>query len=432
MRNKTNLKLAAGILGVVLLAVQAIGAREVMVAPVHGIIGPVTASFIEKTIDQAEAQNVACVIFELDTPGGLYDSMLTIVKRIMAAKVPVVVYVAPSGSRATSAGAFITVAAHVAAMAPGTTIGAAHPVSIGPNSAMDTNLAMTAKAENDAAAYIRAIAEKRGRNIEWAEAAVRKSVSLSETEALEKKAVDLVAPSTAALLEALDGRAVMVGTNEVKLATKGAALVGKNMNWRDELLATLANPNLAYILLMLGLLGLYFEFSNPGAILPGVVGAISLILAFYAFQTLSVNLAGILLILLAVVLFIVDIKAATHGVLTTGGVVAMFIGSIMLFDSPDPALRASLQVIIPVVAVIAIFFIIGVILSVAALTRKPVSGQPGLVGLEGDARTAITAKDGRVFVAGTHWNALSDAPIAEGARVKVVQVKGMTLKVEAI
>jgi membrane-bound serine protease (ClpP class) len=358
--------------------------------------------------------------------------MLLIVKRIMAAKVPVVVYVAPSGSRATSAGAFITVAAHVAAMAPGTTIGAAHPVSIGPNSAMDTNLAMTAKAENDAAAYIRAIAEKRGRNIEWAEAAVRKSVSLSETEALEKKAVDLVAPSTAALLEALDGRAVMVGTNEVQLATRGATLVGKNMNWRAELLAAIANPNVAYVLFMLGLLGLYFEFATPGAVLPGVVGAISLILAFYAFQTLSVNLAGILLILLAVVLFIVDIKAATHGVLTTGGVVAMFIGSIMLFDSPDPALRASLQVIIPVVAVIAIFFIIGVILSVAALTRKPVSGQPGLVGLEGDARTAITAKDGRVFVAGTHWSALSDAPIAEGARVKVVQVKGMTLKVEAI
>jgi membrane-bound serine protease (ClpP class) len=406
------------------------GAGQVMLAKVDGVIGPVIARYMAQSIDRAEARDVECLIFELDTPGGLDDSMRTIIKRIMASKVAVVVYVAPSGSRAASAGAFITLSAHVAAMAPGTTIGAAHPVSIGESMQTDSNMA--AKVENDAAAYIRSIAEKRGHNMKWAESAVRESVSLSETEALKEKVIDLIAPSTAALLDALDGRTVQVGDKTLTLHTKGAELVTTEMGWRDRLLATIANPNVAYILLMLGLLGLYFEFATPGAVLPGVAGVICLILAFFAFQTLPVNYAGILLILLAIVLFIVDVKAATHGVLTVGGVVAMFMGSIMLFNSPEPALRVSLQVVIPAVLTIAAFFILGVWLSARSMLRKPVTGAVGLVGQAGDARAPIDRNDGRVYVAGAYWNAVADTAIPEGTKVRVVAVNGMTLKVEAI
>ena len=405
-------------------------AGEVLVAPVEGVIGPAAAGFMVDAIDRAEARGCACIVFELDTPGGLDESMRAIIKRIMSAKIPVVVYVAPSGSRAASAGAFITVAAHVAAMAPGTAIGAAHPVSVMPLGQIDTN--MERKVTNDAAAYIRSMAEKRGRNIVWVESAVRESVSLSETEALTQKVVDVIAPSTVALLELIDGRTVTVGQDPWVLHTKGATLVRTEMNWRDRLLTTIANPNLAYLLFMIGLLGLYFELSTPGAILPGVIGSICLILAFFAFQILPVSYAGVGLIVLAVVLFVVDVKAATHGVLTVGGLIAMFMGSILLFNSPDPALRASLQVLIPVVLVVALFFVIGVVLSARMIGRKSVSGAQGLVGQTGDARTAITRAGGTAFVAGAHWNASADADIAAGKRVRVVAVEGMALRVEAI
>ncbi len=348
----------------------------------------------------------------------------------MASRVPVIVFVAPQGSRAASAGAFITMSAHVAAMAPGTSIGAAHPVSIGQSGQMDST--MSGKVTNDAAAYIRSIAEKRGRNIAWADSAVRHSVSLSETEALKRGVIDLVAPNTSALLDSLDGRKIVMDRDTLTLYTKTARVVTVEMNWRDRLLAVISDPNLAYIFFMLGLLGLYFEFSNPGAILPGVVGAISLILAFFAFQTLSVNYAGMLLILLSIVLFIIDVKAATHGVLTTGGIVAMFMGSVMLFNSPDPAMRASLQVIIPVVLVTAAFFIIGVWLSIKTLRTKPFSGDKGLLGQEGDARTLVNKDGGRVFVAGTHWSAWSETEITEGSKVRVIETKGMVLKVEKL
>ena len=405
------------------------GGAEVLVAKVDGAIGPITAKFMIEAIDRAEQQQAECVVFELDTPGGLDDSMRDIIKRIMSAKLPVVVFVAPPGSRAASAGAFITMAAHVAAMSPGTAIGAAHPVSIGQSLQTDTNMA--AKVANDAAAYIRSIAEKRGRNIDWANSAVKESVSLSETEALARKVIDLVAPNTATLMTLLDGRTVKLNETTVTLKTKDATLTRLEMNWHDELLHAIANPNLAYILLMLGLMGLYFELANPGAVLPGVVGAIALILAFFAFQTLSVNYAGILLIVLAIVLIIVDILTPTLGVLTVGGLVAMFIGSLMLFNhNPDPAMRLSLQVIIPVVLITGTFFALGVWLSLKSMIRRPVSGIEGLVGQEGDARTAITSNGGTAFVAGTHWNAVADTEISVGRRVKVVTVKQMTLKVE--
>lgn len=402
-------------------------AGKALVVKVNSVISPITAKFISEAIEQAETGNAVCLIIELDTPGGLDDSMRVIIKRMLASKVPVVVYVAPAGSRAASAGAFITMAAHVAAMAPGTAIGAAHPVSLMQSAPMDTN--MSAKVTHDAAAYIRSIAEKRGRNIEWAESAVRESVSLSETEALKKKVIDLIAPSTSALLEAIDGRSVNVSGESIKLKTKGVPTEDFTMNWRDEILGVIANPNIAYLLFMAGLLGIYFELANPGAILPGVVGAISLILAFFAFQMLSVNFAGILLIVLGIILFIVDVKAATHGVLTTGGLVAMFIGSLMLFDYENPAMRVSLQVIIPVVLAMGLFFFLGAWLSIRALVRKPVSGAVGLIGEKGDARTNIDGNGGRVFVAGTHWNAVSQTPISVGSKIVVTGLDGMTLQV---
>ena len=412
----------------VALAASPASAGEALVAKVEGIIGPASARYMIHAIQRAEARKAECVVFEIDTPGGLDESMRTIIKAIMSSTVPVVVYVAPSGSRAASAGVFITLASHVAAMAPGTNIGAAHPVTLGVPGKIDS--IMAGKVENDAAAYIRSIAGKRGRNAEWAEKAVRASVSISETEALKLHVIDLIAPSTEALLEAIDGRTVATTSGSVVLHTRGARITSIEMRWTDGLLAVIANPNIAYILFMLGLLGLYFELSTPGAIFPGVVGAICLILAFFAFQALSVNYAGMLLIILAIVLFIVDVKAATHGALTAGGLIAMTIGSIMLFNDPDPALRASLQVIIPVILVTGAFFVIGVWLSIRALHRRPVSGAVALLGQSGDARTPVNRNGGRVFVAGAHWSAFSDADIPEGTKIRVVEVKGMTLKVE--
>jgi membrane-bound serine protease (ClpP class) len=405
-------------------------AGEVIAVTMDGIIGPASAKFMVHAIERAERKGAACIIFELDTPGGLDESMRTIIKKIMSSSVPVIVYVSPSGSRAASAGAFITLAAHVAAMAPGTNIGAAHPVSIGTPEQMDK--IMGKKMVNDAAAYIRSIAEKRGRNADWAEKAVVESVSISETEALKIHVVDLVKPSLTALLDALDGRKVMIGEKPVVLRTKDAQVTRIEMGWSDRLLHTIANPNIAYILFMLGLLGLYFELSTPGAILPGVVGAICLILAFFAFQALSVNYAGMLLIILAIVLFIVDVKAATHGALTVGGLVAMTIGSIMLFNDPDPAMHASLQVIIPVVLVVGAFFVIGVALSIRSMRKRPTAGAVSLVDQEGDARTPVNRSGGRVFVAGAHWSAVSDEEIPEGKKIRVIGIEGMTLKVREV
>lgn len=402
-------------------------ASQVMIVRVEDAIGPASSWFMVRSIAQAEKNDAECVVFELDTPGGEMESMRKIIKAIMASKVPVVIFVAPQGSRAASAGAFITLASHVAAMSPGTSIGAAHPVSIGTGGQMDST--MSGKVTNDAAAYIRSIAEKRGRNIAWADSAVRRSVSLSETEALKRKVIDLIAGDTEALLDSLDGRRVALDGDTVVLHTKSAERVPVEMNWRDKILSIISNPNIAYILFMAGLLGLYFEFSNPGAIFPGVVGAISLILAFFSFQTLPVNYAGMLLIILAIVLFILDVKIASHGILSIGGIIAMFLGSVMLFQSPDPAMKVSLQVIIPVVLVTAAFFIIGVWLSIKTLRTRPVSGDKGLLGREGDARTVVNKDGGSVFVDGTHWNAWSDVEIAQGAKIKVVEVKGMKLKV---
>ena len=404
-------------------------ASQVMIVRVEDAISPASARYMVQSIERAQREGAECLVIELDTPGGLDQSMRQVIKAIMASDVPVVVYVGPAGSRAASAGAFITLSAHLAAMAPGTRIGAAHPVAVGTGQ-MDST--MSGKVTNDAAAYIRSIAEKRGRNIAWADSAVRSSVSLSETEALQRRVIDLVAPDIESLLDSLDGRQLEAGGRLVALSTRGAERVRAEMNWRDKILSLISNPNIAYILFMAGLLGLYFAFSNPGAIFPGVVGAISLILAFFSFQALPVNYAGVLLIILAIVLFILDVKIASHGILSIGGIVAMFLGSVMLFQTPEPALRVSLQVIIPVVLVTAAFFIIGVWLSIRTLRTRPSTGDKGLLGAEGQARTAVNREGGSVFVEGAHWNAWSDEEIPQGSQVRVESVKGMKLKVAKI
>ncbi|HDK36022.1 MAG TPA: nodulation protein NfeD, partial [Bacteroidetes bacterium] len=337
-------------------------AGQVNVIQVKGVINPVSAKFIVESIDKAEEAKAECLVIELDTPGGLMTSMRQIIERFLSSKVPIVVYVYPQGARAASAGVFITYAANIAAMAPSTNIGAAHPVTIGgggPGSAPDTSgrSTMMEKITNDAVAYIKTLADKRHRNVKWAEEAVRKSVSITEKEALKINVINYIAPSLDSLLAMIDGEKVNLNGKTVILNTKNASIVYEKMNWRYRILDKLSDPNIAYIFLLLGMYGLIFELSNPGAILPGVVGVIFLILAFFAMQTLPINYAGLALMLFGVVLFILEIKITSYGLLTIGGIVSMTLGSLMLFQSPYPFLKVSLGVIIPGVLVTALFFV---------------------------------------------------------------------------
>jgi membrane-bound serine protease (ClpP class) len=394
---------------------------------VDAAITPVVAEYIDKSIDNASRANAEAIIIELDTPGGLVDSMRDIVKKMMAADVPVIVYVGPSGARAASAGVFITLAANIAAMAPTTHIGAAHPVTM--EGKMDKT--MESKVVNDLAAMARSIAVKRGKNAKWAEEAVRKSVSITETEALKLKVIDLVAPDVPSLLRAVNGRTVDLVVGQRTLHTEGAAVREITMGFRFKFLNIISNPNIAYILMILGFYGLYFEFANPGAIFPGVAGAICLILAFYALQTLPINYAGLMLIILGVGLFIAEAFITSHGILGLGGAVAMAIGSVMLVESSSPYLRISWSVIVPVVALSALLFVITVSLAVRVHREKVDTGKEGMIGLEGVAKTDILAA-GQVFVRGEYWNAWSDTPVQKGERVKVDAVEGLKLKVRKI
>ncbi len=397
---------------------------DVTVITVEGIVNPVMSEFISKSIDSAEKEKADALVIELDTPGGLDTSMRSIVKKIISSEVPVVVYVSPSGARAASAGVFITIAAHVAAMAPGTNIGAAHPVGVGGK--MDKTMAD--KAVNDAAAYIKSLAEKRQRNAEWAEQAVRESVSITEQEALKLNVIDIVSPDIVSLMETLDGREVDTSLGKQTMNTKGVSLVRRETDFRHEILDLISNPNVAYLLMLLGFYGIFFELTNPGAIFPGVLGTLSLILALYSFQTLPVNYAGLLLIVLAIVLFILEIKVTSFGMLTIGGLFSMTIGSIMLFDSPLPFFRLSLKVILPAVGLTTLFFSLTVFLVVKAFRRKPVTGTEGLVGLKGKAKTDIH-EEGQVFVHGEIWQAWSDEPLKAGEKVTVEKVENLKLKV---
>jgi len=399
------------------------------VITVNSAITPPIAKYILENIELSAKGGADGLIILLDTPGGLDLAMRDIAKSILNAPIPVIVYVYPSGARAASAGVIIAVSAHIAAMAPGTNIGAAHPVAIGIGGGMDKTMAK--KVENDAAAYVRGIAAQRGRNADWVERAVRKSESITAEDALRSRVIDFVATDVKNLLEQMDNKTVLLSSGKVKLVlkTKNAIINEKTMGLRQRILATLSDPNIAYILMLVGLAGIYFEFTNPGAILPGVIGGISLILAFFAMQTLPVNFAGVLLILFGVLLFIAEIKVISHGLLTVGGIISLFLGSLMLFNSPDPALRVSFKVLIPSVAIISLFFAAVIALVVKAQMQIQYTGSEGMAGEEGEAMTDVH-DDGRVFIKGEHWHAFSDKKIEKGKKIKVVKVEGLKLKIE--
>jgi membrane-bound serine protease (ClpP class) len=401
-------------------------APPIHVLSVADVINPVSAEYITDSLKAAIQQGAQALIIRLDTPGGLDKSMRLIIKEMLNSPIPVIVYVAPSGSRAASAGTFITLAAHVAAMAPGTNIGAAHPVAVGSG---EMGKEMAEKVTNDAAAYIKSIAEQRGRNVEWAEKAVRESVSASETEALQHKLIDLIALDLNDLLRQLNGRKVMTPAGERTLRPEGAALQHIELSLRQRLLSMLADPNVAYMLLMLGAAGLFFEISTPGVVLPGVVGGISLLLGLYALQLLPVNYAGLALIALAIILFIAEIKVTSYGALTIGGIIAMILGSLMLFDAPPPLPGVSLWVVVPSTLLVAAFFVFLVGAALKTLSQHPYSGREALLRQVGVALTPIDQQQGKVFVAGERWDAHSEEPIERGVDVEVLQMDRMTLLV---
>ncbi len=397
----------------------------VEVITLDGVINPVTAEYLDQSLKKAADDHAEVLVIQLDTPGGLDSSMRQMVKAITGSRVPVITYVSPTGARAASAGVFITLASQVAAMAPGTNIGAAHPVGMGGGKLDKT---MAAKVENDAAAYIASLAAKYGRNAAWAEQAVRKSVSITEAEAVRMHVVDLAADNLDDLLAKVDGRKVQTASGEEILHTRGARVVREETGARYKFLKALSDPNIAYILMMIGILGIFFELSNPGLIFPGVVGGISLILAFYSLQTLPVNYAGLMLILLAIVFFIAEVKIVSHGLLALAGACSLTFGSIMLIDAQAPYMRVSLELIIPAVATLSAFFIILIRVAVKARRTRVTMGKEGLIGEAGEARTDIDP-EGDVFVQGAHWRAYSDEPVRKGERVVVERVEGLKLKV---
>ncbi|HEX9408251.1 MAG TPA: nodulation protein NfeD [Methylomirabilota bacterium] len=400
--------------------------EPVAMIDLDGAITPVTARLLTAAIERAQAERAQALIVQLNTPGGLERSMRSMTQAILNAKIPVIVYVAPTGARAASAGVFITMAAHVAAMAPATNIGAAHPVTIGGG---DTGKEMGKKIENDAAAFARSLAAERGRNVEWAEKAVRASVSVTEREAVKLKVVDLIADSVPDLLAKVDGRTVKTARGPVTLATRDAAVKLIEVRFRDRFLALITDPNIAYILMMIGMLGIFFELQNPGVVLPGVIGGISLILAFFAFQSLPINWAGVLLILFGVALLIAEIKIVSHGVLTAGGVVAMVLGSFMLYDAPEVGFRVSWTVILPTVGATAGLVVWAVSAGMRAMMKSPVTGAAGMIGRVVVARSAL-GPEGQVQVDGEIWRAVSEGgAIPAGEKVRVMAVDGLTLKV---
>ncbi len=415
----------AGMLCLALVSLgKAVGSSkggEVSIIELEGPINPGAAAFLTRGLEDAEKRGVELIIIRLDTPGGLVPSMRTMVKGIMNSTVPVVVYVAPKGSGAASAGVMITVSAHVAAMAPGTNIGAAHPVGAG---GKDIDKDMSEKVVNDMASYGRGIAQTKGRNADWVEKAIRESVSITAEEAVEKHVVDLVAPDIDELLKLLDGRQIDLKQGKVTLKTTGLVKTYYEPGFRDAVLRVISDPNIAYILMMIGLAGLYFELAHPGAVFPGVIGAISLILAFYSFQTLPVNYAGLLLIALAIVFFIAEIKIASYGILSLGGIISLTLGSIMLFED----VGVSLRLMAPTIVLIGGFFVIVSTLAFRAYRAKPQSGVEGLIGEVGVVEKPIDP-EGLVFVHGEYWRAVSSEKLEPGEKVAVEEVTGLILKV---
>jgi membrane-bound serine protease (ClpP class) len=405
-------------------------AQNVMAITVDGSINPVVTGFIHRSLEKAQEEKAECLIIYLNTPGGLLKSTRYIVSDLLAAPVPVVVYVSPGGAQAGSAGVFLTLAAHIAAMAPGTNIGAAHPVNL--QGQRDT--IMDAKATNDAAAFIRSIAEKRKRNVQWAEEAVRTSTAITETEALQKQVIDLVATNTAELLQRIDGKKVVLPAGTKTLHTRHARIDTFDMSLSEKILDKISDPNLAYVLLLLGFYGLMFELYNPGAILPGIVGGICLILAFYAMHTLPVNYAGLALMVFAIILFLLEIKIISHGALAIGGVISLLFGAMMLFrpDSSLEVVRISWSVILASVGVTAFFFLFVIGLGLKAQRLKPVTGIEGLVGDIGESLDALNPA-GTVWVHGEIWQAeLVRGAVGKGEKVRVVGITNLKLQVEGL
>lgn len=401
-------------------------ASVVLTLKASGSINPGLADFIVEGINRAEKEKAAALVILLDTPGGLEASMRKICQAIINAKVPVIVYVSPKGARAASAGVFVTVAAHVAAMAPGTNIGAAHPVGIGIGK-MDK--VMTEKVVSDMVAFGRSLAKERGRNADWVEKAIRKSVSIDAEEAARQKVVDFVAEDLDEVLQKANGLTVKVAGRTEKLKTTGVPVREIPEGLSTRILKHIADPNVAFILMMIGLAGLYFELAHPGVVLPGLVGALALILAFYAFQTLPVNYTGLLLILLAFVFFVLEIYMTSYGLLSLGGIISLVLGSMMLFRGGGPGMEIAWRVLIPTVLAVATFFITLAGLVVRSQMRRAMTGSAGLIGEQGVAHTDVTPQGGQVFVHGEYWQAVSQEPIAKGELVEVEEVVGLKLRV---
>lgn len=406
-----------------------ISAQKVVSIQVEAGINPATAEFIHRAIQKSEKEKAECLVIHLNTPGGLLQSTRKIVGDIMESSVPVVVYIAPAGADAGSAGVFVTLSANIAAMAPGTNIGAAHPVT----GQTETDSIMMGKITNDAAAFIRTIAKKRHRNIEWAENAVRHSFSYSETEALEDSVIDLIAANDAELLKMVDGRKVELNSGIVTLHTASAKVETYDMSFIEKLLNIISDPNIAYILMMLGFYGIMFELYSPGTILPGVIGVISLILAFYSLQTLPVNYAGVALIIFALVLFLLEIKIASHGILAIGGIISLILGSMMLIRTGSGEVgRISWTVIISAAAVTALFFLFIIGMGIKAQKRKPTTGISTIIGQIGTANETLNPT-GMVLAHGELWQAESlSGEIRKGEKVLIKNMQGFKLFVEKV
>jgi len=413
------------------VAVAADAGSPIRQVTLKGSINPVSADYLTGQIEAANAAGDRAVLLLLDTPGGLVTSMREVVQAMLASQVPIIVYVYPPGAGAASAGAVITLAADFAMMAPGTNIGAASPVSIGLGGAkMDET--MKKKVTNDFISYVQSIAQQRGRNLQWAKEIVRDARSSTATEALKLKVIDGIADSVPALLSQLDGQRYLRHGKELRLKTAGAPLLKVEMSWRQSLFHALANPTVTYLLLMLGILGIFFEISQPGVILPGAIGAIAILLALFGLQMLPVNIIGVLLILLAAVLFILEVTVTSHGMLSVGGVISLALGSLLLIDSEAAWLQISRAVIASTVGVAGAFVLLVVYAVTRSQQRTSVAGEEAMAGQRGRAVSALDPA-GRVFIAGEYWDARSTEPVPPEAEVEVVRVgRDLTLEVRPV
>jgi len=402
--------------------------KHVDLIVIDGPINPATVDYIQESIDSAREGDAQALIIQLDTPGGLLESAKLIVRALLAAPIPVIVYVSPSGAGATSAGVFITIAANIAAMAPGTNIGAAHPVGAGGE---DISGDMRDKVENFTATLSKTIARQRGRNVEWAEKAVRESASATEQEALQLGVVDLIATDVPDLLQKIQGREVDLGRTKVKLDVSHARIVPVEMRLKQKVLNVLAYPNIAYLLMMAGILGLYVEFTHPGLLFPGVAGGICLLLALTAMQVLPINYSGLLLIGLGIALLVAELFLPTFGVVGVGGLVAFVLGSLLLFDTPDSNLALDPSIVAAAAATLGLFSLYVGLLVVRSQRTPPMLGGEGLVGQIGEVRTRVgpAERGGKVLVHGEWWNADADEAIDVGERVRVTAVDGLRIKV---